>query len=310
MKTCGREYECCLLELQDSPGESNMKRFAVFVAVVVGSVSGAQETADLVGRQRDKASGYWKNLEAAETKSPVESPHFMVFGRAPVARLKTVSQQLEAAFVTASKPLKYAEKEGPWPGKLAVFVLPNRNDFVRLARIAGLKSPESDDTVLIDISGDQALLIVGPPRVGSADPELAAREEMVGLMLQRKFGTMPPSWLKTGFVRATLARINRPSGKVINSPTVPFEELWNNRAPEAIRHQAATYFVDYWAYGPGSEWFDKFLAAARPGENNRMPTVEEMARSLNWNVRDLELFPRLWKKPSNTDPSVKPKKKY
>jgi hypothetical protein len=270
----------------------------------------AQEATDLAVRQKATAMNHWKSLEIRDSSSPVETAHFLVFGRLSESALKKSAQQFEAAYATANKALKFTDKEGPWPGKLAVYLLSTRNDFVRLLRIAARRAAESDETSYAGISGDEAMIIVGPARVGTIEPELSARDEIIGLMLRQKFGASPPTWLKVGFVRATVARMNRPSGKVVSAPTVTFADLWNERLPEASRYQSATFYIDYWAYGPGSDWFDRFLPALRPNENGNAPSVNEIAKSLNWDERSLDLVPRSWKKPPTTTPQNKPKKGY
>lgn len=257
-----------------------------------------QETTDVLSRQKAAAWELWKAMEFPETSNPIETTHFLVYSRVSEAKGKSAAQVLESAFTTASKPLKFTEKDGPWPGKLVVFLVPARNDFVRLMRKAARRAPDNDEFSYAGVSGDLALVIVGSSRTGSTELEQAARDEVVGLMLERKMGVPPPSWLRQGFVRATVSRINRPSAKAVASASVGFSDLWNERLPDTVRNQAATFYLDYWAYGPGSEWFDKLLSALRPGENGRLPMVSEVARSLNLDERSLDLLPRAWKKPA------------
>ncbi|MCX7702236.1 MAG: hypothetical protein N2039_15275, partial [Gemmataceae bacterium] len=258
-----------------------------------------ENSTDVLARQKAAAWEIWKAMEFPDSPNPVETTHFLVYGRVAEAKSKATAQLLESAFATASKPLKFTDKDGPWPGKLVVFLVPARNDFVRLMRKAARRAPDNDEFSHAEISGDLALVIVGPSRSGGTELEQVAREEMLGLMLERKLGAPPPSWLRQGFVRSTVSRINRPSAKAAASATVSFGDLWNERLPDLARHQAATFYIDYWAYGPGSEWFDKLLSALRPGENGRMPPAAEVARSLNLDERSLDLLPRAWKKPAS-----------
>lgn len=275
-------------------------RYGILVGAWLSLTSPAwtqETTMDVLARQKAAAWEIWRAMEFPDTPNPVETPHFLVYGRVAEAKSKATAQLLESAFATASKPLKFTEKDGPWPGKLVVFLVPARNDFVRLMRRVARRAPDNDEFSHAEVSGDLALVIVGTSRSGGTELEQVARDEMLGLMIERKMRSPPPTWLRQGFVRSTVSRISRPSAKAASSATVSFGEMWNERLPESARNQAATFYIDYWAYGPGSEWFDKFLSALRPGENGRTPPVDEVARSLNLDERSLDLLPRAWKKP-------------
>src|SRR5437870_4698920 len=212
--------------------------------------------------------------------------------------------------VVALKALKYDAMDKPWPGKLAVFVLPDRGEFVDFMRKVTRKSPGEADVSYSNVSGDIASLAVGAPRLGTHDPEELARVELAGLLLRRKLGGAdPPSWLIDGFARASTYRATNKSGKAATGPRITFKDLWNDSVSPPVKASAATFYVDYLAYGPAADLFPAFVGALRPGENGGMPMVKDVLEAIKMDEASLEIYARGWKKLPTPKAPPKPKEK-
>ena len=212
---------------------------------------------------------------------------------------------MEQIHATATKALKYTDKDRPWPGKLAVFLLKDRAEFVDFMRHTVKKSPGEDDASFGEVRGDDAILIVGMPKGERVDPEEQAKSEFTTMLLKRKMGAgEPPAWVHIGFAHASAHRAIAKSRVTVRPPaSAPLSYLWADGANAQAKHNYATYVIDYMAYGPLSDSFATFVEALRPGENGMSPSMKTVLESIKLDEATLEIAARRWIKP----PAVKPK---
>jgi len=94
----------------------------------------ADEKSDTLAKQKAAADANWKKLEIPNASPMVETPHFLIYSRQSEAKAKALGATLDKVFATATKALKYDDKDRPWPGKLAIYLVPERSQFVDFMR--------------------------------------------------------------------------------------------------------------------------------------------------------------------------------
>lgn len=269
-----------------------------------------KEDAAATAKQKAAAEELWKKMEFEKTPALVESKNFLIYSRLTEARSKALSSLLEKHLATAIKGLKFAADEKPWKGKLAVFVLPDRTDFVNFMRKSQKRSPKDGETTFGSLAGDEPMLVIGESDQRVTPENLTAYELSLSL-LKRKIGAgEPPDWVADGFARATAYRAANPmvKGKGFKIPIAPFSVLWSEEATAEQKSAYAAYIVDYLAYGPGSDMMGNLLNAIRPGENGDTPSADAILKAVgggDWTA--LEIYARKWTKPPA--PKTPPKKK-
>lgn len=280
-----------------------MNRFTLLsvtaIAMIFSSLLFADEKSDMLAKQKAAADENWKKMEFGKSASTAETPNFLIYSRLPEAKTKALGAALDKLFLTAAKALKYTDKERPWPGKLVVYVVPDRNDFVSFMRKIVKKSPSEDDVSFSEVRGDDAMLVVGAPKVDQVEPEEQAKSELATLLLKRKMAAgEPPAWVAIGFANASIHRAATKSRVPVRPPAgVPLNYLWIDGANPKVLSNYATYVVDYLAYGPMADSFDTFVGALRPGENGMAPAMKEVLESIKMNEMTLEYCARRWMKP-------------
>ena len=92
----------------------------------------ADEAADKVAAQKKAALENWEAVGGVAAH--VETAHLLVYApKSYDKRLKDIGATLEKYYEQARKPLGY-EKESPWPGKITVYLIPDRDDFAKFVR--------------------------------------------------------------------------------------------------------------------------------------------------------------------------------
>ncbi len=271
----------------------------------------ADDNADALIKQKADAEANWKKMEFGKDTPPVhETPNLLVYSRLSEAKTKSLASGMEKILSAALKPLKYDAMDRPWTGKLTVYVLKDRGEFVEFMRKIVRKSPEDDEVGTNTISGDTATITVGAPRTGMEEPDEIAQFELSNVLLKRKLGgAEPPSWLVTGFARASVHRATNKTAKAASAPNILFKDLWNEKLNPQVIAKAATYFVDFMAYGPMSDSFTDFVNALRPGENDAKPMAKDVYDAIKMDEQTFEYCARHWKKPPTPKTPIKPKDK-
>jgi hypothetical protein len=290
---------------------NHVAKLGMFAFVLFPAGLNADGGDDALTKQKAAAEATWKKMEFGKDAAPlVETPNLLVYSRLPEAKTKALLTSLDKIMPLALKALKYDAMDRPWAGKLTVYILPDRGDFVEFMRKIIRKSPGEDDLSYSSVSGDDAMMAIGAPRSGMEDPEELAHLELANVLLRKKLGgAEPPAWLVTGFAHASAHRAINKTAKAASAPRLAFKELWNETLPPQQKANAATYFVDYLAYGPVSEVFPDFVTALRPGENGAMPMPKDVYDAIKMDERTLEYYARNWKKPPTPKTPTKPKDK-
>lgn len=265
----------------------------------------ADEAADKLAAQKKNADENWEALEAGPA-AHLETAHLLVY--APKSfdkRIKEVGAALEKYYEQACKPLGY-EKDAPWPGKVAVYLLPEREDFTKFIRRVEKRRVEAEDAGSHLVEGDFPHAAGGSPRA-KTDPavEGQAGEQLATAMLVKKTGTKVPlpGWLLNGFGRATgyraragdkaVAEERRKAAALVKKGHKA-AEVWGTtlEAEDAPLLEASV--ADFLAYGPGQSKFIALLEAFRPEENQEKKTTEQALEGISLPVDRLNNRWREW----------------
>jgi hypothetical protein len=273
----------------------------------------ADEKDDLAKKQKEAALEKWKKLEQEKTPTPVITANFLIMANQPEAKSKALADTLERYFKVATHALKSDEKDHPWNGQLAVFLV-EWPEFKILMRKAAQRSPERDETSFSVFSGDEPTLGISTPSGAKGLPENQdVIQEMLTVLLQRKMGAgTPPPWVSIGFAKATAYRVANPGSK--NKPSgygpanADLKEIWGENLPAKTRYSYGAYIIDYLAYGPLSDQFSLFVAGLRPDEGTNGSSVDAALKGINLDADALAYNARLWTKPKEAPKPKDPKK--
>ncbi len=291
-----------------------MNRFTIVTAfaLLCSAALRADDQSEMLAKQKAAAEENWKKMEFGKAATEVETPSFLILSRQTEAKTKALAASLEKIFATAKKPLKYSDQDRPWPGRLIVYVVPDRNEFVTFMRRVVKKSASDDDLSFSEVRGDDAALVIGSPKGDSVEPEAQAKMELTTMLLKRKIGAgSPPAWVAIGFAKASAHRAISNTRVPAQAPAgVPLAYLWADGANPKVVQNYSTYVIDYMAYGPLADLFPTFVAALRPGENGMAPSMKEVLQSIKMNEAALEIYARRWAKlPKTKNSPNKPRRK-
>lgn len=260
---------------------------AVAVAVAVAGAAGADPESS-ASELRKKAEAHWANVEAGKSATH-ETKHFVLLASEGMAgKLKDVGELLEKQHDKAKEALKFEPKEDDkgevLPGKVAVYLFPERSNFTSFVRRIEARRLLPEETGSFQASDDKLHVAVGPPRGKQGWPvEMQAAQEVASLMLQRRAGTRTPlpEWLVTGFGRATYYRV-APRDKLVladrglaanlsrkRNPA----DIWDGKTDADEADALAGSLADFLAYGPGEKAFPKFVMGFTPEENQPRRTT-------------------------------------
>ena len=143
---------------------------ALPLLLVAWPVAFADEAADKLAAQKKNADENWEALETGPA-AQVETAHLLVYApKSYDKRIKEVGAALEKYYEQARKPLGY-EKDAPWPGKIAVYLIPEREDFTKFVRRVEKRRVEAEDAGSHLVEGDFPHAVGGPPRA-KTDPSV------------------------------------------------------------------------------------------------------------------------------------------
>jgi hypothetical protein len=246
-----------------------------------------EDTAAKVAAQKKKAQANWEALEAGPAAT-LETKHLLLYApKALEKRLKVIGPLLEKHFDLANSALGIDPKEGPWPGKLAVYLFPEREQFGTFVRRIEKKRLLPEQATTFAVENDEDLHAAAQPSRAKGGPPLEgqAGAALAQALLTRKAGkdTPLPAWLVAGFGRATYHRA-APADKAVLADRRQARALSRTRGPahvwddkldadeaDALRGSLA----DFLAYGPGSPKFPAFVAGFKLGENMLAKTTAQ-----------------------------------
>ncbi|HKI33316.1 MAG TPA: hypothetical protein VKA46_15795 [Gemmataceae bacterium] len=279
---------------------------ALPLLLAASAAASADDAADKLAAQKKTAEENWDGLGGGGAPAHAETTHLLVYApKSYEKRLKEIGASLEKSYEQARKPLGY-EKEEPWPGKIAVYLLPEREDFVRFVRRVEKRHAEAEDAGSHWIEGDFPHAVGGPPRA-KTDPsaEVQAAEQVATALLVKKAGAKVPlpAWLLNGFGRATGYRV-RPTDKAVveeRRKTAALvkkgqkaADIWGKtlEADDAPALEAS--LADFLAYGPGQSKFVALLEAFKPEENQQKKTTKQALDGISLPVDRLNTRWREW----------------
>ncbi len=279
-------------------------------AAVALAVSLPTARADETTEKQKKVAA--ENLRKADVNKGVvvETEHLFVAGALTEARAKAVGESLEKVYKLARKVLQYEDKEEPWKGKLAVYVITESREFRQFMRIVALQRAE--DPQFVTTRGEEPMAVAFAefgPKATDADYAAEAGVVVAAALLNAKAGTAAklPEWMKTGFGKAVAMRAEGTmskrfmdykaaartavlGGKGMGPAVVG--DVWGGTRKDG--DVLAASLMDYVAFGPGSANFGKFLGGFRPTENVPEPGVAQALEAAMWKEPALDAAWKAW----------------
>jgi hypothetical protein len=290
-------------------------RFAVLAVLLAALAVGSPTTAS--AQDKDQAAkakaAAIENLKKCKIDKPtvIETDRFVVAGSLSEDSAKALGAVLEKTLTVARKAAKYDDKDAAWKGKLAVYFLPESDEFKAFMRRVLQTQP---DGTYVDVRADLPLIVDPaelPGKPTDADLYAATAGHVAGALLQAKgTGTQViPAWLRDGFGRVSVLRAEGVTTKrylaykkaaqaavfgLKGGKPVALEDVWSE-TKSATGELLASSFAEYLAYGPRANDFGKFLDALRPSEAVQNPTVQQQGfEALGW--KDQAIVDAAWKK--------------
>jgi hypothetical protein len=257
---------------------------ALALGLPAAAAADEAETAAKVAAQKKKAEANWQALEAGPAAT-LETKHLLIYApKALEKRLKAAGPLLEKHYELAAAALGIDPKEGPWPGKLAVYLFPEREPFGAFVRRVEKQRLLPGQTTAYSAEGDEPHAAAmaskaGPPLEGQAGSAVAQA------LLARKAGkdTPLPAWLVAGFGRATYYRAapadravlaERRQARALSRTRGP-ADVWGDRLDAAEAEVLSGSLADFLAYGPGAPKFPAFVAGFKPEEDMQAKTAAQ-----------------------------------
>jgi hypothetical protein len=262
------------------------RRTVMAVLVLLLGAAGlraADDAADKLAEQKKAAEANWGLLDQGEPAKH-ETAHLLLY--APSAyekRLEGWGTLLEKQYETARKGLDLDPKDEKWwPGKLAVYLFAERDDFTAFVRRVEKRRLDAGESGTYEVISDVPHVAASPPRgKGGPTVEVQAAQQLASAMLHRKVGPKVPvpDWVLSGFGRATYGRTVPVAAAADRAQAVRLVragrtamDVWGSiDADEAVVLQAS--LVDFLAYGPAASKFLAFAAAYEPEENMEKKTA-------------------------------------
>lgn len=276
------------------------------LALLGGGARADEKLAAEVAEQKKAAAENWSQAEAGPF-AQVETDHFLVYvPRDLEKKLPDLAAALEKYYEQANKALKFAADEKLWPGKLTVYVFPDRTHYAGFVRRVEKRRPEPDEAGAARLDGDRPHVLAGPPR-SKADPdaERQACQQAAAALLARKAGvTVPlPDWLLAGFGRATHYRVAGDKDRAVAAEraratrlvrTRTVRDVWGGALEAEDANALRASLADYLAYGPGAAKLGALLSGFRPEANVVSKTTEQALTSAELPLEKLDADWRKW----------------
>src|SRR5262245_20319489 len=109
-------------------------KFVLLALLGLGGSLFGQQATEKPADQTKAARATWSLLEAGEPVVQVTENLIVLAPKSMERRLKEIGGNLEKTYSLAVKSLQAKPKDDLWPGKLAVYLLPEREQFTALVR--------------------------------------------------------------------------------------------------------------------------------------------------------------------------------
>jgi len=272
---------------------------AAFAFLGGGSIQ-SQEKGDPLDRQRKAARDNWASLEAGAGASH-ETDHLLI--QAPKTmerRLKEIGGNLEKSYGLAVKALQI-DKEEAWPGKLTVYLIPQRDQLTTFVRRIESRRLEDDESGTHGGENGLPHAAASAPRVkGDLGMEHQAAAQVAAALLQHKAGAKVPlpDWLVLGFGRATAWRAapndkavlddRRLAKALIAGKKRTAADVWDGTLEAEEAGVLRASLAEFLAYGPGAAKFPAIARGFKPGENQDSRTFLQALESAGLDPKAIE----------------------
>jgi hypothetical protein len=252
----------------------------------------AQEAAEKLDAQKKAGRDNWALLDAGEAVIQ-ETDHLLLLApKATERRLKEIGANLEKSFSLAVKALQLNPKEDLWPGKLTVYLIPEREQFTAFVRRIEKRRLDGDESGSHFVDSEIPHAAGSPARTKN-DPSLEhqAGIQVAAALMQKKAGAkvLLPEWLVFGFGRASVWRA-LPSDKgvanerrllrgLISGKKRTAANVWNNMVEAEEAGVLRASLAEFLAFGPGAAKFPALVNGFKPGENQDSRTLEQALES-------------------------------
>jgi hypothetical protein len=279
----------------------------IILISICPSPSWADEAASKESGQLKVALDNWAALDIGGAVS-YEAEHLIIVGpKALERRLKEIGGNLEKNFALAVKALQLKPNEDLWPGKLTVYLLPERDNLTTFIRRIEKRRVEEDEAGSQSVDSEIPHAAAGPPRA-KTDPSLEQQAgiQIAAAVLQKKAGAkvLLPDWLPAGFGRATVWRA-LPADKAVATERKLAKafiagrkrtpnDVWNNLVEREEAGVLRASLAEFLAYGPGAAKFPALVIGFRPGENQESRTFEQALESAGLESKVIEARWAAW----------------
>jgi hypothetical protein len=272
--------------------------------LIDGTVRGGTYQAAL-DEQQAKIMAAWKKIILGKPPVPVETPHLFLVGKVPGQSLKDVGANLEKQYDLAAKVLAM-KGEDPWPGKMAVFFLNERNQFASFIRGMEQRRLEEGEVGTFSTEGEWPYVVASAP-LAKLDPSLdnQAGEQLAAALMGKKTGPKVPTWILSAFGRATMMKSGTP-GALTEEHRRAYQFLVKNKrtmkdlAGGGLGDDESTVlranFLEYLAYSGRISKFVPLVEGFRPSEGVAEPTLDTALKSANINAEQLDSTWQKWVK--------------
>ena len=243
----------------------------------------------LVAQQVKTAQQNWKRINEKDPPAIHETPNFLLLGSVPGKTLQEIGETLEKQLEAARKALKL-EGEDPWPGKLAVYLLPERGRYNSFVRGVEKRRVEEDELGCLEVLKTEAPHVAATAGMNPQDPSVdgQASEQMAAARrCRKKLGTPTrvPEWVLAAFGRCPPLCRAAHHAQCSSAEHRRVQQLLNQKIRMAkdvigagLAAEEATVLranlIEYLAYSGRTAKFVPFLLGFRPTENVAEPTTD------------------------------------
>ena len=277
----------------------------------------AQATpAEVVKKQKGMAEDQIMTAKLGKLAN-IETDSLLVYSTLTQDKLKPMAEFAEKVFGTTMAALKYDDKKKPWPGKLTVYVLPERTkEYIPFVKLVEQRSGKIDaeESFSMRLRGDEPSVTVGLAS-SMKYTDAAMREEtgksIAAAMLDQKAGApaVPfslPTWLQEGFAKAMLNK-TEPTGKAAQAHRAKVAALFTKSKVSTFAASDSwgdtknlntpplqTSLVEFMVFGPEPAKFEKLLNGFKPSDDNREPNSVSALTGVEWKPDDLDAAWKKW----------------
>lgn len=266
----------------------------------------AQDATKKPEATKEIAKTVWDKLNAGPAAVFESNKIILMLPKTAESKAKEIASNLEKYYENAAKSVGYKEDNAPWNGKLMVFILPEREQFVAFVRRVEKRSPNTDDHGSFGLLEGVPYMASGPTKPKDfTSSEWQSYKEMGGALLRSKAGekTPLPDWVVDGFGRAVYWRVQGANNKAVQNDRRKIQiiarkvssvnEIWNGTDADAAPLLQASV-MEFIAFGPQSSKLPDFLKGFIPEENGDAKPPEQALDSSGFAAKNILGAWKLW----------------